>query len=327
MKKEENKIGVMIRIFVVLMICTVSYACRKSDAERNVVDKALAFVVQQQDQSSKLCYITTDGGSFGEVLQDDLGNAASNPAWSPDGRYIYFIKSTQQPGVNGVYSVKANGSELRAIYNDNADQQRQFYHVCVDHKNENVVFSLNIPRTGRKVIELYNMCPCGNRVVRLTQFETAGDEPESTEAYAGSFSTGDSLLVFSQSDAGKTGLKDVNIYTINIATKTLKRLVTFKATDVAGAAPSYSPTGGRMLLSIDGVIHTMNNDGSDLKPLATLKGYRPGWDRNGNDFYFSAFNIPGMEPGIYQSNISVTNIRRITRPDATKIFGGFSINL
>lgn len=240
---------------------------------------------------------------------------------------IFFIKTSPNSGENGIYSVKANGTELKTIYKDNSDQSRQYFQLCADNKNENVIFSLQIPRTGRNVIELYTMCPCGDRVVRLTNFETSSGQLISTESYAGSFSPGDSLLTFVQSDPDIAGFKDVRIYIMNVVSKELKMIKSFKAADAAGAAPSISPTGGKMLLSIDGNIHTMNPDGSDLKPLANIKGFRPSWDENGKDFYFSSFGIPGMEQGIYQSNIMVTDIRRITRSPAIGIHGGFAINL
>lgn len=308
---------------IFIIIC----GCRKNKTVDVPVQQALAFVVQKNASTANLWYISTDGTSFGEVLPDNLGSAASNPTWSPDGRYIFFIKTSPNYGENGIYSVKANGSELKTIYKDNGDQLRQYYQLCADNKNENVVFSLEIPRSGRKVIELFTMCPCGSRVVRLTQFETSTGQLASTESYAGSFSSGDSLLAFAQSDPDKTGIKDVKIYTINIRSKELNMIKTFKAADAAGVAPSFSPTGGKMLLSIDGVIHTMNPDGTDLKPLARLKGFRPSWDKHGKDFYFSSFGVPGMEQGIYQSNITVTNVRRITRSTVIGIYGGFAINL
>ncbi len=311
----------------VALISVSSLGCRKDKGDKVAVQKALAFVVQKNSSTANLWYIAADGTSFSEVINDNLGTAVNNPTWAADGRRIFFIKSSENKGENGIFSVRPNGSELTIVYKDNADQLRKYYQLCADNKEDNVVFSLDIPRADRRVIELYTMCPCGDRVVRLTQFETSETSPMSTEAYAGSFSPGDSLLAFVQSNPDILGKRDAKIYTINILTKEIKLIKTFKTSDPAAAAPSFSPNGKQFLLSIDGVIHTMGADGSDLKPLSNLKGFHPTWDKNGTDFYFSSYGIPDMEQGIYQCNISVTNIKRITRSPAIGIHGGFAVNL
>jgi Tol biopolymer transport system component len=309
-----------------ILILIVFVGCRKNRDEKNNIEKAIAFVVQKDATTANLWYIAADGTSFAEVLSDNLGSAINNPTWSADGRRIFFIKSSPNKGENGIFSVRPNGSELNTVYKDNDEQLRKYYQLCADNKDENIIFSLDIPRTGRKVIELYTMCPCGDRVVRLTQFETSSDVPGSTESYAGSFSKGDSILIFTQSNPEITTLKEVQIYTMNIVSKEITLLRKIKAKSAVTCTPSFSPTGGRILLSIDGVINSMNPDGTDLKPLGSLKGYRPTWDKDGTHFYFSSYGIEGMEQGIFETDVHLNNIKRITRSSAIGIHGGFSIN-
>lgn len=313
--------------FFLLLFFVILCACKKDKDDDKYVKKAIAFVVQKNN-STKLWYIGTDQSSMTTVSNDDLGTVWSNPTWSPDGRSIYFVRNTDQPGVNGIYRTKPNGEDFKAIFIDTPGLVRHFYQLTSSLDNENLIFSLHIARVNRKVIEVYRMCPCGTQVTRLTQFETPQPgQTISTEAYGGSFAPGDTVLSIVQSDPNQTGKKDVRIYQLNVRTKELKLLHTVKAVDVAGCTPSYSPeAGGKMLLSIDGDINTMNPDGSDLKPLNTLKGYRPMWDRNGNDFYFSSFGIPAMQPGIYKVNIQLTNVEMISRSASLGTYGGFAVN-
>lgn len=308
----------------VMLFC---WSCKKDGGGNNVVvKKALAFVVQKNN-ISKLWYIGIDQSSMGTVLEDDLGTVWSNPAWSPDGRNIYYIRNTETPGVNGIYRIKPNGKDFKGIYTDSGALLRHYYQLTSSLDDENVIFSLEIPRTGRKVIELYRMCPCGTQVTRITEFEVPQQGVTvSTESYAGSFDPGDSLLVFSQSDPTKTGVKDVNIYQLHIRNGDLKKLRTIKAKDAAACTPSYSPDGQLLLLSIDGQINTMHADGSNLKPLGTLRGYRPMWDRNGKDFYFSSYGLSDVQPGIYQADIHLTHIELVPRSSALGNFGGFAVN-
>jgi Tol biopolymer transport system component len=316
----------MIRTLVVIILIIGIAGCKK-DKNNHEIEKAVAFAVQKSESASSLWYSAIDGSSFSEVLNDNIGTAIDNPAWSTDGRRIFFIKRSANKGENGIFSVRPNGAELTTVFKDNEDQLRKYYQICTDNKNENVVFSLEIPRSGRNVIELFTMCPCGDRVVRLTEFETSASTPISTEAYAGSFSAGDTALYFTQSDPQINGKKDIRIYRRNMQSKTQVLIKIIKAISAEASIPSVSPIGGKILLSIDGIINTMNSDGSELKPLGSLKGFHPLWDKNGRDFYFSSFGIDGMEQGIYQADINLTEVKRITRSGGIGQYGGFSINL
>jgi Tol biopolymer transport system component len=300
--------------------------CKKDDDKEKEIQKAFAFLVKKPDNSVKLYYIADDQTSFGEVVPDDLGSGANNPTWSPDGRTIYYIKSFNQNGVNGIYSTKPNGEDQGAIYTDNDSQQRQFYQLTSSSDNENLVFSLQIPRTGRQVIELYRMCPCGNRVNRLTNFETSQPNLISTEAYAGSFASDNKTLVFCQSNPTLSGRKDVKIYKMDISTGKDTLIKTFKAIDVMGAVPSISPDGKKILLSIDGVINVMDANGANMKNVANLKGFHPSWDANSTDFYFSTFGVSDIQQGIYRSNIYVTDIQMMSKSPSLGQYGGFAVN-
>jgi Tol biopolymer transport system component len=312
-------------VVVLLLGYLILLSCRKDKAEPNTVKNAIAFLLKNKDSATHLWYVATDGSSYTQVLEDDIVENLNNPTWSADGRSIFFIKKSKNPGENGVYSVKPNGADFRKVYTDNATQTRNYYQLSASADDEHVVFSLDIPRSNRKVIELYRMCPCGERVERLTSFETSQTSLISTESYAGSFFPGDTTMLFSQSDPNITGRKDVRIYFLNLKTRATKLVTTVKAIDVAGTTPDVSPDGKRVLLSIDGVVHIMNADGTGLRTVGNVKGFRPTWDRNGRDFYFSSFNIPGMQPGIYKSNITLTDIVKISK-NSTGQFGGISLN-
>ena len=316
------------KVSVLFTFCSLLFlSCNKKGDDQIPVPKGFAFQIQTDPATNHLYYISSNGGSFGQVTADNLGKNLNKPTWSADGRRILFVKNSSDAGVNGVYSIKSNGTEMTPVYKDNDQQSRQYGQLCSSSDNEYIVFSMEIPRGDRKVTELFTMCPCGQRVVRLTEIETQRQPFINTESYSGSFSPLDTALVFSQSDPTINGLKTVNIYTINIKTKTLRLITAFKAADVASCAPSYSPDGTKFLLSIDGLLHTMNGDGSDLKPLGSLRGFRPVWDSNGKDFYFSSGPLTDLAPGIYKSNIYVTSIEKINRDAVNGIVGAVDVNL
>lgn len=300
-------------------------SCSK-DQESKKVSKALAFFMEQNNET-KLWYIAVDGTTPEEVLPDPIGTRINNPTWSFDGRTIYYIKNGSNAGTNGVYGVKPNGQNLKPIYIDNNSQTRNFYQLTSSTDNENLIFSLEIPRNGRKVIEIYKMCPCGQSVNRLTNFEVP--EPGktiSTEAYGGSFSPDDSLLVLTQSDPTVSGKKNIKIYTINVYTEKLMLLKTIQASDAESCTPSFSPDGKTLLLSIDGYIYTMNANGTDLKKLGNQKGFRPMWDKNGRDFYFSSNGLAETEPGIYKADINLLKIENVIKKNLSGTPGGFAVN-
>jgi Tol biopolymer transport system component len=42
------------------------------------------------------------------------------PAWSPDGETIAFVRGSTDPGVHGIYFINPDGENLRQIYTGNA---------------------------------------------------------------------------------------------------------------------------------------------------------------------------------------------------------------
>lgn len=311
-------------VFSALMLLNIS--CKKNKDKPAEITKAFSFLVKKNDNTVKLYYMAADQTSLGEVIPDDLGNNMNSPTWSPDGRTIYYIKTSDKNGENGIYSTKPNGSNNGPVFKDNDTQLRKFFQLASSTDNENIVFSLQIPRSGREVIELYRMCPCGDRVERLTQFETSQVTPISTEAYAGSFSPDNKALVYCQSDPLRSGVKDVKIHVMDIVTRKDTVIKTVRAANVMGCAPAFSPDGKKLLLSVDGGIQVMNADGSNMKAVGNVKGFRPVWDENGEDFYFTTLGISNANQGIYRSNIFVTEIEMISKSSTLGQYGAFAIN-
>lgn len=311
------------RIWVVLLLFTIS--CKKDKKETSLPKDGIAFIMKDAAGSAQLWYMATDGSSQTRVRDENITEFDSNPTWSSDRRSIFFIKRTGISGENGVYSVKANGSDFKKVYTDNSSQNRNYYQLAASNNDEHVIFSLDIPRSGRKVVELYRMCPCGDRVERLTSFETSQTPLINTESYAGSFAPGDTTLYFTQSDPTIIGRKDVRLYRININSKQITLIQTIKANSALASTPSVSPNGQQLLLSIDGTVHVMNTNGTGLKPVGSVKGYHPVWDPNGADFYFSSSNITGMEPGLYKCNITLTTIQKLSK-NVSAQYGGLSVN-
>jgi Tol biopolymer transport system component len=318
---------IVVRIFsflVIVLLCS----CKKTEETPKKTISSFAINSKSDSGHNNLWFVYEDGSSFTEVIGEDLGgNYDLNPAWSSDGRTIYYTINSTQNGVNGVYSTKPNGKDKKAIYIDNATQNRRFLQLASSKDDEHLVFSLQIPRSGRTVIEIYRMCPCGQRVERLTSFETEKENiPVSTEAYAGTFSTNSQFLYFSQSYDTLAGLKKVGIYKMNVKTLEKSLLKEVRANNVAATTPAISPNGEKILFSIDDAIHIMNSDGTNMTTLANIKGHNPRWDPDNQTLYFTSSEIPDLLPGLYKTDITASRPVKICGNNSVRKFGGFSIN-
>lgn len=315
------------KYFAALVVVLFTFSCKKDKDQGAVIDNAFAIYIRNAGDSTDLWYAKQDGASFTKVISQGTGiDALSSPAWSADRRTIYFTRNTNRNNENGIYSVKPNGQDFKAIYKDNESQSRKFYQMVAADNDEYVVFSLHIPRSGRTVVELYSMCPCGQRIQRLTNFETSNPTPSGTEAYGGSFSKGSEYLYFSQNYPSANDLKDVNIYRMKMPGGELTLLKTIKAKTALGAVPSVSPDGESILISVDNAIHIMNSDGSNYTTLGIIKGYRPQWDANSKDIYFSSMGITGLTPGIYKTDRTAATPVMVSRNASAGAYGGFALN-
>lgn len=309
--------------FLLVLICI---SCRKDKTQEQEQEKGIAFLARTGNGGIHLWAIGADKKNLTQVFPEETGDFSSNPAWSSDGKTIFFLRNTLAAGENGIYSVRPNGTELRKVLTDDAAQKRNFFQLAASYDAEHICFSLEIPRTGRKVIELYRMCPCGDRVERLTNFETAlSTTLSNTEAYAGSFSSDSKYLYLAKSDPTITGIKDVYIYRMDMATKENQLVKTIRARNAVAAAPSVSPDNKQLLLAVDENIFVMNTDGSAYRQIGNLRGYHPVW-KNNIDFYFSSNNYENFQPGIFLSNIRFTKVEPLITTPGDYTYGGLAIN-
>lgn len=318
----------MRKSILVFLTLLFGISCKKDHNEETPVADAFAMYIRNGAGDAELWYSLQDGSSFTKIATGPLGqDFNSSPAWSGNGKTIYFTRNTANENENGIYSIRPNGDDLKTIYKDQVGQRRNFSQLVTSSNDEWMVYSLEIERAGRKVVELFKMCPCGAQNLRFTTFETAnGSAPSGTESYAGSFSADEEYLFFSQAYPSPNTLKDINIYRMKIATGELNLIKTVQAADILGTVPSISPDGQKIVFSIDKLIHVMNSDGSNLMPLSSIEGFRPQWGPNSQDIYFSSLDVPGLASGLYKTDINGTDPSMVSKNSSVGMYGGFASN-
>ncbi|MCJ7645112.1 MAG: tetratricopeptide repeat protein [Candidatus Aminicenantes bacterium] len=97
------------------------------------------LVLVNQERNRVMRIMPTSGGDPREIYSfEQEGNYIITPAWSADGRYIYFSKLQKSPGVMwDLYRVSADGGEAQKI--DLA--MGQFRHLSVHPDGQHIAFS------------------------------------------------------------------------------------------------------------------------------------------------------------------------------------------
>jgi len=88
----------------------VLYPRWSPDGRKIVYGKMIGFPPNHKTQ---ICVMNSDGS--GDVALTDAGSISEYPCWSPDGRQIAF--QTSRDGNFEIYTMKAEGSELRRLTN------------------------------------------------------------------------------------------------------------------------------------------------------------------------------------------------------------------
>jgi Tol biopolymer transport system component len=92
----------------------------------------LAFLADEPDAERTAVYtINADGAALRKLAEFDNYSVdlwgASSPTWSPDGRWIAFIKGSEPPYTGHVYAVTPSGGRLRLVMPKVSDCRLCFY--------------------------------------------------------------------------------------------------------------------------------------------------------------------------------------------------------
>jgi tol-pal system beta propeller repeat protein TolB len=227
--------------------------------------------------NGKIAFVSTDGGfsqihtisadGTGEVnVTDDPSASYSQPAWSPDGTKLAFVKSSPQED-NDVYVMDADGSHVTRLTKDGALDGFPAW----SPDGSRIAFVSQ--RSGYWNIWVMNAD--GSKVRNLTHDSTFNIDP--------AWSPDGAKIAFA-SIRGRNQQND--IYTMNADGSGVQRLTSTKQSD---RYPAWSPDGARIAYTKFGYqlgphIRVMNVDGTGSTALAP--GMHPAWSPDGAEIAF-----------------------------------------
>jgi hypothetical protein len=289
--------------FKIWLIIFFLWGCKKEEgkgAKPGMPDAFVYIIKKNESDTGRMYFKTLNNDSTLEIKSPIKGGYISSPVWSADKKRIYYIVNSETYDKNGIYSINTDTSIFRNIFKDEQKQSRNYHNLVSSTDNKFLVFSMEITRTGRKVIELFKMSPSGIGVKRITKFETMqGGMPISTESYAGSFSADQRDLYFCQSYDVDKETKQINIYRINMSSDSIQLITSFNAKDIKSTIPYINSNQSKVLVSIDNIITSIDVKTNSYTFISDLKGDEPKWNRSDDRIYFFSKGFNENLAGIY----------------------------
>jgi Tol biopolymer transport system component len=312
--------------------------------------------VETTPSTGSIWTIRGDGAGLRKVAEP--GRDASAPAFSPDGRWLYF--QSNAPGTYRIYRSRADGSEQRVIITPEqvGPSWKSAYGLAVAPTGR-LVFTVHDGQSGRVAVAepdgsnprvvapragyLYmgTLNPAGDTVVcsgpaadyRLQRIRLADDlpvvlTPEHPQSFVPRLTPDGTTVVFLR--------RDGEVYRVGLDGRGLRRLTTganhveFRLSpgDRHGSSdpPDLSPDGRQVAFIAEHAggarIQVIDLDGSHLRTVAERSAPcgRVRWSPEGRTLAFVSFEREGKYPQLFVVPASGGTPRRITNLEAAVCF-------
>jgi Tol biopolymer transport system component len=251
-------------------------------ADKKTQDEPFSIVLMEVTTGHKIQFSNPPAGTVGD----------SNPAISPDGKTLAFIRGVSS-GVDDIFIRKMeSGAQARALTTD----KRYIISMAWSADGKYILFSSN--RAGNH--SLWKVPATGGTPERVASVAENASDPV--------FSRDGKLMAFSQF------YMDTNIWRMELDTASRRKVITSTQYD---ASPNYSPDGSGIVFrsgrSGTGELWTALADGSDERQVTNQRNSltgSPRWSPDGSRIAFDS--RPEGQPDIFVVDATGGNMRRIT---------------
>ena len=213
------------------VLARCDYGCHNTSGDWSPSGHRLVYVFRCVDSYCQYLVKVAPDGSHRSVLREDPERLSlESPAWSPDGRRIAFIQSSD------IYIISRDGTDLVRLTNT---RRRE---TDLDWSSRNLlVFRSSRGRRAERRWELFTMLPNGQERKRLTNNPVPDSQPD--------WAPGGTRLTFVRGD---------EIWTMSATGENAMAIA-------SGHSPTWAPD-GRVIAFVspaDEAIHTVKPSGED----------------------------------------------------------------
>jgi Tol biopolymer transport system component len=207
----------------------------------------VASDVYEGDTQSEIFTMSVDGTERVRLTRDPQA-FDEDPAWSPNGTRIAFIKVGDLASP-GIYVMNADGSDPRQILEDATGPTSPSW----SSDGPTIVFETGLghERTGSGDRDIYAVDVSTGDTTRLTTDPARDEYP--------ALSPDGSAIAFTRQNDG-----DADLFVMNADGSGLTRLTSGPGIDLR---PTWSPDGASIAFERDGDVYVMNADGSGVAAL------------------------------------------------------------